>query len=77
MQRKTVHSATIAINWPLSSRISRKFDEKLFLLNRQASSLSFRIYDINAHPSFSTGFDYIFSRITANELLAGYLRKTL
>jgi hypothetical protein len=52
-------------------------DEKLFLRNRQGSPLSFRIYDINAHPSFSTGFDYIFSRITANELLAGYLRKAL
>lgn len=52
-------------------------DEKLFLRNRQGSPLSFRIYDINAHPSFSTGFDYIFSRIAANELLAGYLRKAL
>jgi hypothetical protein len=52
-------------------------DEKLFLRNRQGSPLTLRIYDINAHPKFSTGFDYIFSRIKANELLAGYLRKAL
>lgn len=52
-------------------------DEKLFLRNRKEPPLSFRIYDINAHPLFSTGFEYIFSRITANELLAGYLQKCL
>jgi hypothetical protein len=52
-------------------------DEKLFLRNRKEPPLSFRIYDINAHPLFSTGFEYIFSRIIANELLAGYLQKSL
>jgi hypothetical protein len=52
-------------------------DEKLFLRNRSQPPLSFRIYDINAHPSFSTGFEYIFSRIIANELLAGYIQKSL
>jgi hypothetical protein len=52
-------------------------DEKLFLRNRQGPPLSFRIYDINAHPLFSTGFEYIFSRIIANELLISYLKKSL
>ncbi|OQP48056.1 hypothetical protein A4H97_29935 [Niastella yeongjuensis] len=53
------------------------FDDKLFLRNKQGASLSFCIDDINAHPLFSTGIDYIFSRIIANELLAGYLQKAL
>ncbi len=52
-------------------------DEKLFLRNGQRFPLSMRMYDINAHPSFSTSVDYIFSRIQANELLAGYLQKAL
>jgi hypothetical protein len=52
-------------------------DEKLFLRTREGSTLSFCIYDFNAHPLFATGIDYIFSRIIANELLADYLRKAL
>ena len=52
-------------------------DEKLFLRNKQGAPLSFCIYDINAHPLFSTGIDYIFSRIIANELLTAFLRKAI
>jgi len=52
-------------------------DEKLFLRHRQDTPLIWRIYDINTHPSFTTGYDYIFSRIISNEWLVDYLHKAM
>lgn len=51
-------------------------DEKLFL-RREENSFPLQIYDVHADPAFSTGFDYVLSRIKANEMLLAYLNKAL
>ena len=52
-------------------------DEKLFLRNADTNTLALAVSDINANPSFTTHFDYILSRILANEMLLGYLNKAI
>jgi hypothetical protein len=52
-------------------------DDKLFTRSRQGVFLTSHIYDINANPAFSTKYDYVFSRIFANELLSDYISKKL
>lgn len=52
-------------------------DDKLFTRSRQGVFLTSHIYDINANPAFSTKYDYVFSRIIANDLLSEYINKRL
>jgi hypothetical protein len=52
-------------------------DDKLFLRNNDSAFLPLKIYDIHASPDFSTRYDYIFSRMKANEMLLNFLQKKL
>ena len=52
-------------------------DEKLFLRNQHNTSLSLQLYDVATKPSFTTNYDYILSRIKANEFLQEYLTTAL
>ena len=53
------------------------FDEKLFLRHKEDTPLTFQLYDVNSNPAFTTNYDYIISRILANELLLDHLVKSL
>ncbi|MGB8191848.1 MAG: RteC domain-containing protein [Chitinophagaceae bacterium] len=52
-------------------------DEKLFLRLAVPVALPMQIFDLNTNPAFTTNFDYILSRILANELLLDYLNEAL
>lgn len=51
-------------------------DEKLFLQGDESNAVSLELY-IHSTPAFTTHFDYIFSRILANEMLLAYLNKAI
>lgn len=53
-------------------------DEKLFLRKHLPDTPHiWSIYDVNVHPSYSTGYDAIFSRIISTEWLIEYLHKAI
>lgn len=52
-------------------------DEKLFLRHQSDTVLSLQIDDIQSNPAFTTNYDYIISRIMANELLLTYLENAI